>query len=121
MAVIYCIRQLSTNIMIYIGSGKYLSSRRCTHKFMYEKFPDRKLYKFMRENGGWDAFTFEVLEETDVNSLQLRYLEKDYIKRNNPICNLYTPISSREEYLRKKLDYKKTKEGCISKPWMKQG
>ena len=50
--------------MFYIGSTKDLNHRIKSHKFDC-KTMDRKVYKYIRENGGWDNFEFEVIEKYD--------------------------------------------------------
>ena len=59
---------------------------------------NRKVYKFIRENGGWDTWTFEVIQEYPCeNDIELRIREQYYYDLLNPELNTYRPYTSEEE------------------------
>ena len=70
----------------YVGSSNCLLYRKRTHKSSYNNENCNKynipLYQFIRSNGGWDNFSFEVLEEYPcVNSQELLQREDYWIKK----------------------------------------
>lgn len=51
---------------IYIGSTELsIGLRLSLHKMASLQFPKRKIYKFIRENGGWEATKIEIIESTE--------------------------------------------------------
>ncbi len=52
-------------------------------------FPNRRLYKFINENGCFDNFTFELLEECCLDN-QLEAIEKEQFYCNNEGASLNT-------------------------------
>ena len=60
MYSIYKLFKINSNDC-YIGKTKNINKRMVLHKF-YSKTSPYKLYDFMRTNGGFDKFGFEVLE-----------------------------------------------------------
>ena len=80
---------------IYVGSTKNTITRRKNcHKQKARDEPNRLLYKHIAENGGWDCFTFQVLEECNEN---LKQVERKWFDELKPTCNIYRPIVSKEE------------------------
>ena len=80
---------------IYVGSTKNtIVKRKNLHKQKAKEQPERLLYKYIIENGGWDCFAFEILEECNED---LKQVERKWFDKLNPICNIYRPIISKEE------------------------
>lgn len=74
---------------IYIGSTQQrLCRRKCEHRQNYNKKPHIRLYKHIADNGGWDEFRFEVIEEFPCETKkQLLQQEGHYIRELKPLCN----------------------------------
>ena len=58
--------------MFYIGSSIDMEERKRTHTIGC-KTMDLKVYKYIREQGGWDNFEFEIVEECE------NYKERDRV------------------------------------------
>lgn len=85
-ACVYKIYSLNPNIsQFYIGSTKNFYMRRRKHEEDSAK-SNSKLYKFIRENGGWDSFHMEILEKYNLSAAVILH-ESDYIKQLNPELN----------------------------------
>ena len=52
---------------------------------MRNETPDRKLFKYIAENGGWDAVKVEVIE-TMIPEAELHSHEDTYINLEDPLC-----------------------------------
>jgi hypothetical protein len=65
----------------YVGSTKNYYLR--THKHKHDcKKSNTKLYQTIRENGGWQNWKFEILEEhEDISITELRLKEEEYRKQ----------------------------------------
>ena len=92
-AVIYKISCNDINIEnIYIGSSCNFTSRRSKHKKNTNnrvgKLYHLKLYKFIRDNGGWNNFKIEIIENYPCNnSIELIEREKYLIQLHNADLN----------------------------------
>ena len=78
---IYKIISIDTkNKHIYIGStNKSLKKRLEEHKVKAVKWPDRKVYKYITENGGWDQFEIKIVEKIEYeNDTELKIKEEEY-------------------------------------------
>tara|TARA_R110000787_G_scaffold66528_1_gene149350 strand:- start:2522 stop:2944 length:423 start_codon:yes stop_codon:yes gene_type:complete len=72
---------------IYIGSTKNYRSRKGDHK-IGSTILDYKVYKFIRENGGWDNWDMIVEDKTPNHTKEERLeLEQIYINLLQPILN----------------------------------
>ena len=77
------------NTGIYIGSTQDLNSRHAGHMRNCNNSSTRehnyKLYKHIRENGGWDSWNFEIIETRfNITTDELGDLEHDLqIKHNH--------------------------------------
>ena len=87
---------------IYIGSTHDEKLREQKHKSNcnnenYEYY-NLKVYEFIRANGGYDNWKFEVLEHYPCeNRTQLRIREQYYYDLLKPLLNTYRPYISEEE------------------------
>lgn len=90
---IYKIYSINNNIKdCYIGSTNKFSSRKSQHKKnttnKTKKSYHRRLYRFIRENGGWDNFIMEIVEEIETDSKgEALLIEQYYIDTIHPILN----------------------------------
>jgi hypothetical protein len=71
----------------YIGSTKNFIHRKSTHKGVCNSLisnkKDRTLYKFIIDNGGWDAFVMVPMEEFECETkTQARIQEQAWIDKN---------------------------------------
>lgn len=81
---------------LYIGSTNKISTRRSHHKKntynRVKKSYHRLLYKTIRDNGGWDAFIFEIVEELEVqDTKEGRQRELYWIDQLKPSLNMIAP------------------------------
>ena len=77
---------------IYIGYTTNLKGRIGVHRrvciYNIHKSHNQKPYRFIRENGGWDNWTFEILEEFSCNSkIEARNTEKVWFNKLKPTLN----------------------------------
>lgn len=105
-AWVYAITSKESNEKIYIGStiGKYFCLRKGGHTRPSNNKRGKQihLYGYIAENGGWEAFNFEILKEYDnIDKIDLLEIEKKYIQDLNPRCNKISPVVSYEEFLEK--------------------
>lgn len=88
---------------LHIGDHHYTGStvdtihnRIISHKTSFKgsgECPERKVYKFIADNGGWDAVKVSVLE-TDIPEAKLREKENSYISKDDPYSlNSYCVIA----------------------------
>jgi len=72
----------------YIGKAKDLKGRIATHKHTAKKNTEQKLYKFINENGGFENFDFEIIQElTERNLNIINDIEREYIMIYKPSLN----------------------------------
>ena len=90
----------------YVGHTTNFSKRKSYHKESCLKENNKSynmpLYKFIRDNGGWDGFDMILIEtEHCDNSLEARKKERHYIEALNASLNQKAPFRSipeRKEY-----------------------
>lgn len=61
---------INNELECYVGSTKNFSTRKSKHKTECKE-SNVKLYRYIRANGGFDNWTFEVLEQ--INNVRSRY------------------------------------------------
>ena len=103
---------------IYIGSTTIFKDRKHKHKYSCNNPNDthynQHLYKFIRENNGWDAFDMIEIERynaTDKRNLETR--ERHWIEVLKPTLNMTIPTRTKHEY--DKYYYQVNKEDLILK------
>ena len=104
---LYC---LDSNIKeIYIGSTTNLKDRIFQHKFSSQENGRKyKVYNFIRDNGGFDNWDYEILHEGIFKTENdMKYEEKHYIKKYNSVLNTYDSILTEEERILKNRERKK--------------
>tara|TARA_R110000823_G_scaffold12567_7_gene42098 strand:- start:80 stop:625 length:546 start_codon:yes stop_codon:yes gene_type:complete len=87
----------------YIGSTKDLYKRRINHKTICNnvkgKLYNKKLYKYIRDNGGFDEFDFEILELGEYEDKYcMRDRERYFIETLKPTLNSDIPNRSEKEW-----------------------
>lgn len=100
MYSIYNLYKIDSNDC-YIGKTKDIAKRMALHKF-YSKTSPYKLYEFMRLNGGFENFTYEILE-TSIPQEQGVNKERYYYDIYQP--NLNNNVPGRSAY-ESKLQYR---------------
>jgi len=102
MSVVYMIKSNDETVPeIYIGSTCDYKQRQRAHKYNCNN-PNAesyniKLYRFIRSKGGFDNFTFEIIEECS-NEDKIE-LEKMYIEMYNPELNTCKYDFDMKEYM----------------------
>ena len=96
------------NDMVYIGSTKDVKNRKMQHKYSCNKKKNKeynkKVYKYIRENGGIDEWDMIVIDEIEVpleKCEQRDKCEDEYIRRYdaiNKLNDIYNRRSSRQYY-----------------------
>ena len=107
-SVIYRIYCKNTDIKdCYIGSSKSIYFRMNSHKSVccnktISEYNEKK-YEFIRNNGGWDNFDYEILEYYPCNNFEeLRQKEQEYIEKLNPSLN-DAPCFRTEEFKKERI------------------
>jgi hypothetical protein len=118
MSIIYKIYCKDENIKdCYVGSTNDLNRRKRQHKYNCNNNNSNeynfKLYKFMRDNSGFENFDFIILEQFENKMIKqdLLKIEGQYIKNNNATLNCIIAGRTDQEYYQdnrtKILEYKK--------------
>jgi hypothetical protein len=95
---------------IYIGSTTNFTKRKQKHKSncinINSPHYHVKVYKFMRENGGWTNWSMILIDNVSCeNKLELHKIERDYIEKNNSILNCHIPGRTQKEFYEKNKEY----------------
>ena len=93
---VYRIYEVGNEDQFYIGSTNDLKKRGWCHKKRC-KTDNYKLYKYIRNNGGWDNFKMEVLEYC----LNYQEREKELIRTLKPPLNTFLYNFNHKEYDKK--------------------
>jgi len=73
----------------YVGHTVNFSVRKRHHKSDYIKYPGRRLYKFISENGGWDNWDMIIIETINCkNNSEAKLREEYWIKELNAHLNM---------------------------------
>jgi len=103
-AVIYVIQHKLLLDLVYVGSTCLFKSRKSHHKRNCNdplcKEYNFKLYQMIRENGGWNDFVCEIIEQYPCdNKEQLTMREKQMMKEHKATMNTIDAYQSPEERL----------------------
>ena len=98
---------------VYVGSTTNFRVRKSHHKHNCNNENDKshhlKIYKFIRENGGWDAWRIIVIEELgEVTKTKAHIKEEEYRVKLNGNLNTFRAYRSEEE--KKEYCKERTKE-----------
>ena len=113
--VIYKICCKNTDITdIYVGHTTNIKNRIRHHKNRYNNPKDNhyhlKVYKFIRNNGGWDNWNIIVLEEYPCNSRSDAIIrERELYETLKATLNTNYPQRTDEEYRNNNKEYKNDK------------
>lgn len=109
---------------IYVGSTTRIKDRMKTHKTTLTN-PNNphsgyKLYTTIKANGGWDNWSYEVLEElTNVEKIDARKREEEWTKQLGATLNTwkaYRDLTTAKNYYEKGSEwYKKNQERSLSR------
>lgn len=86
--------------MIYIGSTEDIKDRMRHHKIRcnnikHSKY-NYKVYKYIRDNGGWDEWKYEIIDEVEVALREdAGIYEGEYIIKYNAIKKLNVGVAGR--------------------------
>ena len=88
---------------IYIGSTFDIDKRIVNHKSNCNNELSRrhnpKVYKFIRENGGWENFDYKILNIVEFYDQEMRFKqEQSYIRSYTPSLNSHKAFQTDEEY-----------------------
>tara|TARA_R110000796_G_scaffold245400_1_gene369581 strand:+ start:158 stop:685 length:528 start_codon:yes stop_codon:yes gene_type:complete len=121
MICVYKITCLIPNInWCYVGSTKNYHKRKSEHKrdCYNKKNPkyNKKTYCFIRENGGFDNFQFEIIEKFEkYDKLKLHERELYYIDKTwNINSNQRRPCTKDDNRLTRKKEYRENNKEKIS-------
>ncbi len=111
--VIYRIFHRDNEDLCYIGSTTDYYMRKAHHKHSCNNVNNKdhniKLYQIIRENGSWDCFQFDILEEVCCETKEeLHKKEDEYITTLKPVMNSQKAFGDLKEY--KKQYYVNNKE-----------
>ena len=110
--LIYKIKSKNENVlMCYIGSTENLTQRQTKHKSncynVNSPAYNRKFYKYMRDNGGYDSFIFIILQDNILfnEREELNKIEGKYIIECENNLNSHIAGRTRKECIK---EYRKT-------------
>jgi hypothetical protein len=94
----------------YNGSTCSLKDRKKSHKKSYinpnDKAYNLKIYRFIREHGGWDNWTFLQIEEYPCkNKQELVLRERHWFDIIKPTLNSYSPTLNIEKIKKTRAEY----------------
>ena len=94
---------------IYIGQTTDFTRRKYSHGHACynDKRPDynMRVYKFIRDNGGWDNWDMILIENCKCeNRLYARRKEREYIEQFDATLNKQIPTQTHKEYNKTKYD-----------------
>ena len=101
--VLYLLR--SNNLLIedeYVGKSGDFHQRKINHKSKCNNVNSEeyhfKVYKFIRENGGFDDWHFEILQTANLeDEKEAEALERIWIDKLEPTLNIQLPAQTPEE------------------------
>lgn len=98
--IIYKIVPKDLNLnFIYVGSTTDFRRRKSQHKYECNNNNLLKIYKTIRENGGWDAFEMIEIEKYKCNDgIEARIRERYWMELFNANLNILKAITTKEEY-----------------------
>lgn len=101
--IVYGIKDLSSEKIIYVGSTTNLYMRKSGHiSYCFTRQEDRLIYNYIREKTDREhfdeCFAFEILYSGEFETRQeLRIKEQEFIKDKAPCCNQCKAFQTEEE------------------------
>jgi hypothetical protein len=98
---IYKIERISDNMLIYVGSTcePSLCRRLDKHKRKAILYPNRKVYKSVSDNDGWENHQILLIKQYSCNSRdELHSEEARFIRCLKPLTNIQIPMRTQKEY-----------------------
>ena len=105
----------------YVGSRTNITSRRSSHILRCDDENNAKhhykVYKFIRENGGWNNWNLELIEYFSCeDNDELRAREQHFYELLNSTLNSRPPLAT-AEYTNNRIEQYKINHPEISKQW----
>ena len=118
---IYKIQHLDIDELLYVGSTTDFTRRKAEHKRVCNnangKKYNTKIYKMIRDNGGFDCFKMTIIKEFPCNNKQEALTEEDRcireMKSNMNAIRTIIPQEEREIYTR--LYYERNRNELVEK------
>ena len=80
-------------IDVYVGHTTDFRQRKRRHKIDCIKFPNRKIYQLINENGGWDNWDMIIIEKCNLTNVEEAKLREHYWYDNlRPSLNNNMPL-----------------------------
>ena len=92
LSCIYGIFDKVSDKCVYIGCSLDFTNRITWHFQEYHLFPNRKLYKLIKDAGGWPVFSFKIIENITEHH-HIYHRERFWIKHYSPPGNSINPPS----------------------------
>ena len=124
MGIVYKLYCKDENIKdFYIGSSTNFKRRKYAHKSICNNPNNRrhnlKVYKFIRANGGYENFDYEIILKTDED--EIKKIEQKYIDELKPTLNCINACGlDRKEYQKQYNEINKIKISKQRKEYDKQ-
>lgn len=123
IGIVYCIREISSDKIIYVGSTTHtLQQRKSHHKTYCYKYEDQRLiYQYIHsvcpdKNDFDNHFVFELLETLTINERnELRALEEKYIREIPTVLNSIKAFRTEQEF--KEYNNKRSREYQKTDKW----
>jgi predicted GIY-YIG superfamily endonuclease len=114
---VYTIYKIQCGNEVYVGSSRDFTQRKNTHKHYCHnetsKAFNRKIYKAIRENGGWDSKMISPIELFDCEtSIEARIREQFWIREYNATLNTNRSYSTDVENVEQ---YNKSQSNWLAK------
>lgn len=95
---IYCLDESKKDF--YIGSTSNLNSRMSYHRYNSQYLTkNTKFYNYIKDNGGWNNFNYEVLEVFDnCDSKKKIQIEREFYEKLKPTLNTNKVGRTQKEY-----------------------
>lgn len=111
-SVVYTIQHKEIPELLYVGSTSSFLTRFNMHKYncnnINSKLYEQKLYKIIREHGGWNAFNMSIYKKYPCYNKDALLIEEDFcIDELKPLLNknkAYLTVVQKKQY---QVDYKK--------------
>jgi hypothetical protein len=97
--------------MTYIGSSQNFKDRMKKHKSSCYNKNDNGynyfIYQYIRQNGGWDQFTKDIIHECEVkDKTEQRMIEQEWINKNECKLNKNKSYQTKEEKKEQQKQYR---------------